>query len=75
MGEDCYPTEYRTYVENNVIWATEVVTYTKVKLFYGINYWISNASLNVIQDFMARQSAYKCEQSLTNSCQMRFKTW
>jgi hypothetical protein len=33
MEEDCSPTEYRTYVKNNVIAATELVTYTKVKLF------------------------------------------
>jgi len=33
MEEDCFPNEYRTYVKNNVIEATEVVMYTKVKLF------------------------------------------
>lgn len=61
MEEDCSPTEYRSYVKNNVIEATELVTYTKVKLFKCIDYWTSNASLNVIQELMTRQSAYKCK--------------
>jgi len=38
MEEDCSPTEYRSYVKNNVIEATELVTYTKVKLFKCIDY-------------------------------------
>jgi hypothetical protein len=33
MVADCFSTEHITYVKNNVTEATEVVTYTKVKLF------------------------------------------
>ena len=33
MEEDCFPAEYRTCFKNDVIEATEVATYTTVKLF------------------------------------------